>query len=84
MGWLRRLRKVNLEFWKEELGAGLVGVGRGEEGEAEEMGMIRGEGDGQARPLEAEELPLRGTPRLRVMASSEVLLRKLGREPRED
>ena len=48
MGWWRRLRKVNREFWKEELGAGLVGVGGGDEGEVEEMGMIRGEGDGRA------------------------------------
>jgi len=75
---------VNLEFWKDELGAGLDGEGGGEDGEAEEMGMISGEGEGRARPLEADELPLRGTPLLRVMASSEVLLRELGRVPMKD
>lgn len=77
MGWLRRLRNVKREFWNEELGAGLEGVGGGEDGEAEEMGIISGEGDGRERPLEDEELPLRGTPRLRVIASPEVLLRTL-------
>jgi len=64
MGWLRRLRKVKREFWKDELGAGLAGLGGGEDGEADEMGMMSGEGDCRARPLGAEELPLRGTPRL--------------------
>lgn len=75
---------MNLELWKEELGAGLDGDGGGEEGEAEEMGMISGEGEGRARPLEADELPLQGTPLLRVMAFSEVLLRELGRLPMKD
>jgi len=71
---------VNLEDWKEELGTGLVGEGGGEEGEVDEIGMIRGEAEGPARPLEEEEPPLRETPRVRMMESLDDWMDKLGRE----
>lgn len=74
IGWLRRLRNVKREFWKEELGASLAGLGGGEDGEADEMGMMSGEGDCRARPLGVEELPRHGTTRIRGITDPELLL----------